>query len=275
MAMKQETKQAMEFEDKTVERAIKAACEYFGCLEEELDIEIITRGSTGLFGIGGKKARIKATPKIEVAQKTQEDIKDNVESAEPEKMIQEKQEIKELELENQSQAQQKDSGYTREELEEYLKKACAFLNELLEKSGLSGNAETIEQTARPFINITGEDLSLIIGKDGQTLDALEYIVNLAMKRIGPEINYRIMLEATGYRDRRKKSLIALAQRQAIKAKRTGKVVSLQPMPARERRIVHLALKDFRGVRTHSAGDGVQRKVIITPIRKRRSNHRRR
>ena len=82
-----------------------------------------------------------------------------------------------------------------------------------------------------------------------------------------------MVEATGYRDRRKKNLIALAERLAIKAKRTGRAVSLQPMPSRERRIVHLALKDFKGVRTHSSGDGSQRKVIITPLRRKKNNRR--
>ncbi len=267
-----DTRQTMEFEDKTVERAIKAACDHFGCSEKELDIEIITRGSTGLFGIGGKKARVKATPKIEVNQLEAKDSKEQPELDEKETSEEFK---KDAPYESQPPKLQKGSEYTREELEEYLSKACEFLNKLFEISGLSGKAETVEQTARPFINIIGDDLSLIIGKDGQTLDALEYIVNLAMKRIGPEINYRIMLEATGYRDRRKKSLIALAQRQAIKAKKTGRIVSLQPMPARERRIIHLALKDFRGVRTHSSGDGSQRKVIITPTRKRRNNYRRR
>ncbi len=260
-----------EFEEKTVERAVKLACEFFGCEEEDLEIEIITRGSTGLFGIGGKKAKIKAFPKKGIVAEPFEQKPHEETGEETVKELPKKEEVNE-EVEG-PLAGEISEETDLEKLEGLAQKACEFLNGILKNSGLSGHAEVISQGKKPFLNITGDDLSLIIGKDGQTLDALEYLVNLYLKRKISDIPTRIMVEATGYRDRRKKNLIALAERLAIRAKRTGRAVSLQPMPSRERRIVHLALKDFKGVRTHSSGDGSQRKVIITPLRRKKNNRR--
>ncbi len=278
-----------EFEEKTVDKAIEAACNYFGCAEEDLDIEIITRGSTGLFGLGGKKAKIKVTFKSPEGKQALESGAGEMEAekegpsvvteSEPEESATK---ATEADQEEESQAQpsyvekpQAQEELSREAIEQRVALARDITNEILEKSGLSGHADVMEQTARPFVNITGDDLSLIIGKEGQTLDALEYIVNLCLRRRDPDVNYRVMLEAAGYRERRKKSLVSMAERLAIKVKRTGRPVSLQPMPARERRIVHMALKEFKGVKTHSSGQGPNRKVVITPLRKKRHQRRQR
>ncbi len=278
-----------EFEEKTVDKAIEAACNYFGCAEEDLDIEIITRGSTGLFGLGGKKAKIKVNFKSPEGKQALESGAGEMEAekegpsvvteSEPEESATK---ATEADQEEESQAQpsyvekpQAQEELSREAIEQRVALARDITNEILEKSGLSGHADVMEQTARPFVNITGDDLSLIIGKEGQTLDALEYIVNLCLRRRDPDVNYRVMLEAAGYRERRKKSLVSMAERLAIKVKRTGRPVSLQPMPARERRIVHMALKEFKGVKTHSSGQGPNRKVVITPLRKKRHQRRQR
>ncbi len=260
-----------EFEEKTVERAVKLACEFFGCEEGDLEIEIITRGSTGLFGIGGKKAKIKAFPRNGITEEPSEnelsgELLEETEDESPEERGVNGKVGAPL-------SEETDEETDLEKVEGLARKACEFLNGVLKASGLSGHAEVISQGKKPFLNIAGDDLSLIIGKDGQTLDALEYLVNLYLKRKMPDVSTRIVVEATGYRDRRRKSLIALAERLAIKARRTGRAVSLQPMPSKERRIVHLALKDFKGVRTHSSGDGHQRKVIITPLKRRKNNRR--
>ncbi len=273
--MNQTTAEILEFEDKTVDKAIEAACRHFKCDREQLEIEIITRGSTGLFGLGGKRAKIKARPKNGAGDEAVED-RDGLETGREESG---QTDLAEVEADSRpvsqpesrvSHAQELD----RERLEKFVALACQITNEILEKSGLSGKAYVVEQTSKPFVNITGDDLSLIIGKDGQTLDALEYIVNLSLRRHDPKINYRVMLEAAGYRERRKKNLVALAERLAAKVKRTGRPVSLQPMPARQRRIVHMALKEFKGIRTHSSGQGAGRKVVITPTRRKRHSGRR-
>ncbi|NPA94958.1 MAG: KH domain-containing protein [Thermodesulfobacteria bacterium] len=270
-----------EFEEKTVEKAIEEACRYFGCSKDDLEVEIITRGSTGLFGLGGKKARIKAKPKPEII----EELKDKAEEPREET---ESASGQEQEAEAKEQSFSQDSAATetkeetrgssdaparteigKEELRKHLELACKITNDIIAKSGLSGEATVVEQGSKPYVNVSGDDLALIIGKDGQTLDALEYLVNLCLRRQNPDVNYRVMLEAAGYRERRRRNLISLAERLALKVKRTGRSLSLSPMPARERRIVHVALKEFKGIKTHSSGQGANRKVVITPARRRR------
>jgi len=289
--MNQTKVETREFEEKTVDKAIKAACEYFGCSEDDLEVEIITRGSTGLFGLGGKKAKIKASFQVPVdkepekkesgeqmaERKEYEPSGDTESEGESQTMYaKEPEEEEEGELKEQLSTEdgtEEKSGLTREAIEKRVALARDITNEILEKSGLSGHADIMEQTSRPYVNISGDDISLIIGKEGQTLDALEYLVNLCLRRRDPDVNYRVVLEAGGYRERRKKSLAAMAERLAIKVKRTGRAVSLQPMPARERRIIHMALKQFKGVKTHSSGQGPYRKVVITPVRKKKYQRR--
>ncbi len=277
--MNQTTVEVMEFEDKTVDKAIEAACSHFNCDKDQLEVEIITRGSTGLFGLGGKKAKIKAWLKEEFQkealkeqegpQKVEEtEAQGDISSEKDDDKGREK-DSEEPEVQAAGERPGRRQEVRREELEKHVAVACRITNEILEKAGLSGKAHVVEQTSKPFINITGDDLSLIIGKEGQTLDALEYLVNLCLRRESPDIHYRVMLEAAGYRERRKKGLVSLAERLAIKVKRSGRSLSLQPMPARERRIIHVALKEFKGVRTHSSGQGASRKVVITPVKKRR------
>ena len=289
--MNQTKVETREFEEKTVDKAIEAACEYFGCSEEDLEVEIITRGSTGLFGLGGKKAKIKASFQVpvdkgpekkesgeQVAERNEYEPSGDSEPEEQPQTIFAKEPEEEGEVLEQPPTEdsaEEENRLTREAIERRLALARDITNEILEKSGLSGRADIMEQTSRPYLNITGDDISLIIGKEGQTLDALEYIVNLCLRRRDPDVNYRVVLEAGGYRERRKKSLAAMAERLAIKVKRTGRAVSLQPMPARERRIIHMALKQFKGVKTHSSGQGPYRKVVITPVRKKKYQRRQR
>lgn len=298
-----------EFSGKTVEKAVQAACEHFGVKEDDLEIEIITKGSTGLFGLGSRPAKIKAAPKEGAAPKPAEQAEAPTEGpaeGSPDKTPAEgaaeeaeaRQETEEAEAggpgreqaaegakEGRAVAQEeqgaelqmevrparvREPAPSAEELKAHVETAVAITNEILQKSGLDGTAELGELDGRPVVNLVGKDLSLLIGKEGQTLDALEYIVNLALKRRS-ELNQRIVIEASGYRKRRQDSLADLARRMAYKAKKTGKAVVLQPMPAKERRIIHMTLKEVKGVRTHSSGDGHRRKVVITPLRHGRNN----
>ncbi len=303
--MKENKMEAKEFSDKTVEKAVKAACDHFNCKKEDLKIEIITRGSTGLFGLGGRKAKIQAMPCVKTQEKTAEENKgtDSLQEVSSEKRSSQasptpdKDEISPPpegpgEGEKQVRSAPETGGHTKkaaapkgrkqkkeevppEIVEKRLAAACDIANQILKKSGLEGEADTVEQSSRPYINITGSDLSLIIGKEGRTLDALEYLVNLCLKKMEPDINYRVQLDAGGYRERRRKSLVTLAEKMAQKARKTGKAVSLQPMPARERRVIHIALRSARGIKTYSSGEGGGRKVVIAPShRKRRAGRNR-
>jgi spoIIIJ-associated protein len=111
---------------------------------------------------------------------------------------------------------------------------------------------------------TGRDLGLLIGKHGQTIDAVQYLVNAISMRSHPDDRKEIVVDAAGYRARRQASLEALAVRSAERAVRSGEPVELEPMTAVERKIVHVRLKEFSGVETTSEGTEPNRYVVIAP-----------
>lgn len=121
-------------------------------------------------------------------------------------------------------------------------------------------SETIEGVIH--INISSPDAGLIIGKRGETLQAIQFILNNIVNRRAL-VKKRIILDAGGFRERRKQVLEDMARRLAEKVKMTGREIVLEPMPAHERRIIHLALQDDEEVRTYSRGEGDNRCVVIT------------
>jgi spoIIIJ-associated protein len=115
-----------------------------------------------------------------------------------------------------------------------------------------------------LVEIFGDDLSILIGKQAETLNALQYITRLIVgKEVGHGVNLSVDVE--GYRSRREKSLRQLAQRMADQAIKTGRRQMLEPMPANERRIIHIELRDNDEVTTSSVGEDPRRKVTITPV----------
>jgi spoIIIJ-associated protein len=144
-----------------------------------------------------------------------------------------------------------------------IKEALLFLRDTIDKMGVSASVETEERDEGMFLNITGSDIGVLIGKRGQTLDSLQYLVNLVANR--QSANYvRIYLDAEGYRARRKEALITLAERLSDKALRTGREVRLEPMSAHERKIIHTALQDVKGVTTFSDGQEPHRRIVVVP-----------
>ena len=123
------------------------------------------------------------------------------------------------------------------------------------------NARLLEGEAR--LEITGEELGLLIGRRGETLDALEYLVDRVVNR-PPHERIRITLDAEGYRERTAEQLREMALRLSEKAARTGERIPCRPMNARDRRVIHLALRDEAGVETFSEGEGAFRRVVISP-----------
>ncbi|MGM0501532.1 MAG: RNA-binding cell elongation regulator Jag/EloR [Bacillota bacterium] len=139
-----------------------------------------------------------------------------------------------------------------------------FLQRLLDNMSSDLEIEVIEQdkeAQKIVLNITGEDLGLVIGYRGKTLDALQYLTNLAINK-GEEDYLQVVLDAEGYRDRRKKTLEKLAIKMFKKAKSKGTKVKLDPMPPHERKIIHTTLQRKSGVSTHSEGQEPYRKVVI-------------
>lgn len=292
-------KNKMEFSDKTVERAVDAACSYFKTDKKNLEINIITKGSTGLFGLGGRPAKVSVTLK-KTAEETEEikkeipsetEIKKGVEenakgssetvsskaytsSQESEPEENNLKECKDAEDGEDDDIHQEEAGKENkrpkadpEEIAAFCERAREITTKILSLSGLEGSVEVEQGDKGPYLDISGEDLALIIGKDGNTLNSLEFLVNLIAKRTDKTF-YRVMIEAQGYREKKDQGLRILAGKTAEKVQKTGRSFSMQPMSPRERRVVHMALKGKKGIRTHSSGEGRFRKVVIVPLKRR-------
>ena len=255
--------ESRKFDGKTVDYAIEAACKYFEAKPDDLEITILTRGSTGIFGLGGRKAKIQAvlkkfTPPVTEEKSEEENAPIETEANRVTPEIPESEDV--IKPVKEAPGDQ----------DKHISLAREITEELLNKADLTGQVVIKAGEEGPYLDISGEDLSLIIGKEGQNLDALEYIVNRILRH-RVEGSIRVRLEAQGYREKREKNISLLAHRMAKKAQKTGRSVTLQPLGARERRLVHLALKDVKGIRTHSVGEGIMRKVVINPGRSKQRN----
>ena len=152
-----------------------------------------------------------------------------------------------------------------EEQEQTAEEAKKFLENVFKGMHLNVTMEKMMNEDRILLSLHGEGLGILIGKHGQTLDALQYLTNLAAGKSFRH-HYFVMLDVENYRERRQDTLEALAHRLAGKARRTGEPVKLEPMPAGERRIIHLALQDDPSVSTESEGEAPYRYVVISPNR---------
>ncbi|MBK8480941.1 MAG: KH domain-containing protein [Proteobacteria bacterium] len=138
-----------------------------------------------------------------------------------------------------------------------------LLETLLRLMGFDAEVDAIEREENVELVIGGEDASLAVGQKGQTLDALQYLVNRGLTRELGE-HKLMVVNAEGYRERREASLIELAERLSEKALSAGKIVALDPMSARDRRVIHMALRDVAGIETRSEGEGDDRRLLIVP-----------
>jgi spoIIIJ-associated protein len=137
-----------------------------------------------------------------------------------------------------------------------------LMEQVLESTGVRGQV-VIDQRDRELVaTVTGDDLGILIGRHGQTIDALQYLANAVMHRRGEDVE--VVVDAQGYRERRARMLHDVAVKAAAEAKRTGNSVELEPMTSVERKIIHLRLKEFAGVRTESDGVEPNRHVVVLP-----------
>jgi spoIIIJ-associated protein len=227
----------------TIDEAVEIALKELGLAEEDVEIEVLDEGAKGILGIGNRDARVRLTVKSESAEPIIE------EDADAETSVEEK-ELTDLEL-NVVQI-------TEATVTELLEKMDVYATV---KSGLRDDEGPIPSVV---VDINGNDLSILIGRKAETLNALEYITRLIVgKEVGHSVHINIDVE--GYRKRREISLAQLAEKMADQAIKTGKPQSLEPMPANERRLVHIALRDNDLVETSSTGEDPRRKVKIIPI----------
>ena len=263
----------MEFSGRNIDEAIFHGLNEMGLTIDEVDVETVQKESKGLFGIGAKNAIVRLTerevpvvPDFEAEKATMHERK----SDRPKRESGERRERK------QSGGKKRESAEPREKeakapaiaySEELAKEndAAIFLSELLKKMNIDATVEAAETEDGLRLNIVSTTDGLLIGRRGETLDAIQYIVSLYMNKDRKENGYRrVSVDTEGYRARREETLRRLARKNAAQVARTGRSVAMEPMNPYERRVLHSALQGFKGVTTHSEGEEPNRRVIITP-----------
>ena len=141
--------------------------------------------------------------------------------------------------------------------------AADALLDILDRMDLDADVGIRDDGEKVILDIGGEDAGRAIGRKGQTLDALQFLVNKIVNRF-PSGRRHIIVDSGDYRERHDRKLVARAQKEAKRALRIGSVVTLEPMNARDRRVVHLSLAKFEGIDTCSEGEGVSRRIQIIP-----------
>lgn len=252
---------------RTVDEAITEALIELGASTDEVSIEVISKGSKGLLGIGARQAKVKVTLK---ENETEEDFEFKVSKLEEqvEPIIKEKIESS---IKTEGIKDSEDAVIvTKEELDRVIERAQNFLYKLLKEMNVDCKVNTeIINNNRISICLEGKNMGTIIGKRGETLDAIQYLVNIVANKERKEY-IKIMLDTENYRARREETLRNLAYKLSKKAQKTRKPIILEPMNPYDRRIIHSALQDSKIVKTHSEGKEPFRRVVITPNYQNRS-----
>lgn len=266
---------------KTIEAAVSQGLEQLGISREEAVVHVVEQPSSGLFGMFHKKMAVvdisapdedvvveEPSPASE-APKAEEPEEETLSVAETKSEEDTSKEVSATETVSEEKANvpsekkqgREDFVFKPEEQKQTAEEAKAFLEGVFQGMHLSVTMECLMSEERILINLHGDGLGILIGKHGQTLDALQYLTNLAAGKSFRH-HYFVLLDVENYRERRKDTLEALAKRLAGKVKRTGEEVRLEPMAAGERRIIHLALQDDRAISTESEGEAPYRYVVI-------------
>ena len=220
----------LEMTARTVEEAIELALKELDVDRDEAEVEVLSRGKAGFLGIGAELARVRVIPLSASAGVS---------------------------------APAQSGERTPAAL------ATAAVAQILDAAGVN-----VTRTLRsahdpdaggPVIDLAGEDSGLLIGRRGQTLQALQFLVTLIVRRqMGEDV--RVVLDVENYRQRRETSLRDMAEKVASRVAQTNRSITLEPMSPADRRIIHTSLSEHPGVRTESAGEGENRKVTIMPRR---------
>ena len=237
----------VEYKGKTVDDAITEACQALTITSDKLEYEIVEKGSSGILGFGSKLAVIKARKREEKTDKKIEKEESKVEKKKDK--VEEKSSKKEFVLDKNSTVE------PAQDPKEFLEKVFNAMN-------MQVNIDAKQEGNEINIELSGDDMGVLIGKRGQTLDSLQYLTSLVVNK-GTSEYIRVKVDTEDYRKRRKETLENLAKNLAYKVKRTKKPVSLEPMNPYERRVIHSALQNDKYVSTHSEGEEPYRKVVIT------------
>jgi len=242
-----DTRTSIEAIAPSIEEAILKGAKEWGLPPDAFEVEVLDEGTKGLLGFGVRQARVRLT----IRPSSEADIAD-MKGEEPDRRA--------------DQIQPPVEGSD----EEALQITHDTVSELLQRMGVEarieahwGDADAPGKIRPLFLDIHGDDLSILIGRRGETLTALQYITRLI---VGKELKrpVAVLIDIEGYRARRERQIRRLAQQMATQAIETSRTMSLEPMPAYERRIVHIELRENPDVDTVSVGERDQRKVTIIP-----------
>ena len=246
-----------EIEGKTIDEAIEKACRDFGVSRDKLNIEILLEGSSGFLGLGSKKAKIKAGL-LSIDATLAMPLSPQPEATEKEPALEITPAAFDRPVAVDRPPAAKDNGIGE--------RARTVLEGILTHMGIAAPVSVEETAESILLNIQGDGGGLLIGRRGQNLDAIQYIVNKAANR---SLNGRkmIVIDTEAYRKRREESLVSLAEKLAEKVKKTKKAVTVSHMNAHARRIIHMALQNDASLTTKSRGEGEYRKIVIIPSKK--------
>jgi len=295
----------LEFEGKNIENAIKKACDKLKIKEEKLKYDVISYGSTGIFGlVGTKKAKIRVTSPKHLKTIQQENNENSVDShsvlkeddkTEITSIIEESfgekdvdffigSSIEDSDFKNSNESEDSTDVYDANDDDDDDKNKEDDTNKIDDPSAILAGEEVLkkivdlittdakiavqQENKKIKYNVKGGNTAVLIGKKGQTLEAIQYIVEKIVNKKSRE-KIRIHVDIEGYLENRRINLERLSTRLAEKSKRIGKPVTIGQLNSYDRRVVHLVLKKDSDVRTQSIGDGFYRKLVIFPKKNRK------
>ena len=278
--------QYLEVTGKSLDDAITNACEELGTHSANIEYEVIDKGNSGFLGLfNSKPAKIKARVKSEssseklekeLIKKTTETKKapvkkeENTKKAEPKKTEVKKAEPVEAKSEEKASDNKAATAMSNEEIESKIKD---FLNDMFKAMDMDVTVTVTfnEEDECVNVDLSGENMGVLIGKRGQTLDSIQYLTSLVLNK-GKNKYVRIKVDTENYRTRRKETLENLAKNIAYKVKRSKRSVALEPMNPYERRIIHSALQSDKYVSTKSEGEEPFRHVVVFLDREKNPNY---
>lgn len=202
----------------TIDAAVESALNELGCTRDEVEIEVLSKGSRGFLGLGASEAKVRVTV-----------VEDDSFIIEDEKI---------------------ETGVE------------GYLQNVLSKMGINAHLDTKEEEGSLNIEISGDMMGIVIGRRGDTLDALQYLCSLVYNK-DREDYVRVNLDTENYRAKREETLVNLAKKIAGTVSRTGRSITLEPMNPNERRIIHSTLQSYDYINTYSIGEDPNRKIVVS------------
>lgn len=238
---------------KTVDDAIEAGLQELGCGRTDVTIEILEQASKGILGfIGHKDAKVKLTVIDEMSEELSFEAKAPVKKEKP--AAEKKTEVKEPEKKAATAQPSEDDEKAKQLLGD-------FVLQLMQKMDIDAKVDVSIADSRITVDISGENMGIIIGRRGETLDAVQHVSQLYINKTCEKF-YKVIVDTEDYRAKREEALKNLAQGLAKKVLKTRKEIALEPMKAYERRIIHTALQGYNKIVTHSVGVEPNRRLVV-------------